>query len=178
MSDTQEKKSHLVEARGALQVLHTHCGLIKVNRILMAIVLALMLLVLILGFLSFPDDSINIRPNNNSIAGYRTEINPVLSADVNALKAQMIGLVSGSIESKLRTLEESIRLGTAANSLGTIQDLQNDVKVLRSYSQPAEKIEKAEVANEQLLQEISQLKQLIYVTLASCGLMLAAVAGT
>jgi hypothetical protein len=102
----------------------------------------------------------------------------VLSADVNALKAQMIGLVSGSIESKLRMLEESVRMGTAANSLGTIQDLKNDVKVLRSYSQPAEKIDSKErIANEQVLREISQLKHLIYVSLASCGLMLAAVAG-
>lgn len=177
MSDIKETESHLVEARGALQALDSHYGLIKVNRILAAIVLALMFLVFILGFLLFPDNAVNFHPKSTATASLRNDMNPVLSADVNALKAQMIGLVSGSIESKLRTLEENIRLGAAANSLGTIEDLKNDVKVLRSYSQPAEKTDKSSVANEQLLQEVSQLRRLIYVTLASCGLMLAAVAG-
>ncbi|MGR9086311.1 MAG: hypothetical protein ACU841_04460 [Gammaproteobacteria bacterium] len=174
MSELQENKSHIFEARGALQTIQTH-GLIKVNRILLFIVLSLMALVLILGFLLFPDDAVGLR--HKSASRYRAELNPVLTADVDALKAQMIGLVSGSIESKLRVLEESIRMGAAANSLGTIQDLKNDVRVLRSYSQPAEKIEKADAVSEELLKEISQLKQLIYVSLASCGLMLAAVAG-
>jgi hypothetical protein len=177
MSDIQEKQAHLVEARGMLQTMPSNYGLIKVNRILLAIVLSLMFLVLVLGFLLVPDQDITLRKKSVSDNGYLREMSPVLSADVNTLKAQMIGLVSGSIESKLRMLEESIRMGTAANSLGTIQDLKNDVKVLRSYSHPAEKTDKEMVANEQVLQEISQLKHLIYVSLASCGLMLAAVAG-
>jgi len=178
MSDIREKQAHLVEARRILQTMPSHYGLIKVNRILLAIVLSLMFLVLVLGFLLVPDHDLVLRNKSVSDNGYLREMNPVLSADVNALKAQMIGLVSGSIESKLRMLEESVRMGTAANSLGTIQDLKNDVKVLRSYSQPAEKIDSKErIANEQVLREISQLKHLIYVSLASCGLMLAAVAG-
>jgi hypothetical protein len=177
MSDIQEKQAHLVEARGMLQTMPSNYGLIKVNRILLAIVLSLMFLVLVLGFLLVPDQDITLRKKSVSDNGYLREMSPVLSADVNTLKAQMIGLVSGSIESKLRMLEESIRMGKAANSLGTIQDLKNDVKVLRSYSHPAEKTDKEMVANEQVLQEISQLKHLIYVSLASCGLMLAAVAG-
>jgi len=73
-------------------------------------------------------------------------------------------------------LEQSIRLGTVSTALGTIEDLKNDVKVLRSYTEPAKK-EKVVIANEQLMQEMSELKRLIYVTLASCGLMLAAIAG-
>jgi hypothetical protein len=60
--------------------------------------------------------------------------------------------------------------------LGTIEDLKNDVKVLRSYLEPAKK-EKVVLANEQLMREMSELKRLIYVTLASCGLMLAAIVG-
>jgi len=88
----------------------------------------------------------------------------------------LVGLVSGSIESKLNALEESIRVGTVSSSIGTIEDLKNDLKVLRAYSEPAKK-GKVVVSNEQLMQEMSQLKRLIYVTLASCGLMLAAVAG-
>lgn len=177
MSDIREKQAHLVEARGMLQTMPSNYGLIKVNRILLAIVLSLMFLVLVLGFLLVPDHDLVLRNKPVSDNAYLREMNPVLSADVNALKAQMIGLVSGSIESKLRMLEESVRMGTTANSLGTIQDLKNDIKVLRSYSPPVEKNDKERVANEQVLQEISQLKQLIYVSLASCGLMLAAVAG-
>jgi hypothetical protein len=95
---------------------------------------------------------------------------------VHTLKGQFVGLVSGSIESKLRTLEESIRLGAASNALGTIADLKNDVKVLRSYSEPVNK-DSAVIDNAQVMREMSQLKRLIYLTLASCGLMLAAVAG-
>jgi hypothetical protein len=104
------------------------------------------------------------------------EINPVLSAEVNTLKGQFVGLVSGSIESKLRSLEGSIRLGAAANSLATLQDLKNEVQVLRSYSESA-KNEAVTTDSKQLIQEMSHLKHLVYLTLASCGLMLAAVCG-
>lgn len=178
MSDMQEKKSQLVEARGGLQTIQTHYDLMKINRALLAIVLSLMALVLILGFLLFPDQAFDVNyKKNNPSSNYLAEMSPVLSAEVNTLKVQMIGLVSGSIESKLRILEDSIRMGTATNALGTIEDLKNDVKVLRTYSQPPEKKSKDAIVNEQLLQEMSQLKKLIYVSLASCGLMLAAVAG-
>ena len=78
--------------------------------------------------------------------------------------------------SHVRSLEESVRLGTASTALGTIEDLKNDVKVLRSYSEPV-KNESVAIDNAQVMREMSQLKRLIYVTLASCGLMLAAVAG-
>jgi hypothetical protein len=175
MSDREEKKSQIIKAQGELQTIHTDFGLMKINRLLAAVVFSLMTLVLILGFLLFPDQAINFKYKGNlSASSGNADISPVLSAEVNTLKGQMIGLVSGSIESKLRTLEESIRLGSVTNSLGTIEDLKNDVKVLRSYSGSPEN---AGIANEQILQEVSQLKKLIYVSLASCGLMLAAVAG-
>jgi hypothetical protein len=99
-----------------------------------------------------------------------------LSVEVNALKSQFVGLVSGSIESKLRSLEESIRRGSVSSSLGTVEDLKNDVKILQSYSEPIKK-EHAVVSNEKIIQEMSHLKHLVYLTLASCGLMLAVVAG-
>jgi hypothetical protein len=169
MSELHETKSEVV----VLQRIPSHQGLVKVNRWLMAMVFFLMTVIVIAGFFLFPD---------NDVTSYKkpevavAEMNPVLSAEVNTLKGQFVGLVSGSIESKLRTLEESIRLGTASTALGTIEDLKNDVKVLRSYSEPAKK-EKVVIDNEQLMQEMSELKRLIYVTLASGGLMLAAVAG-
>jgi hypothetical protein len=168
MSELHKTKSEIV----VLHTIPSHQGLMKVNRWLMAVVFFLMTVIVVAGFFLSPADD---------VISYKREVyadgmNPVLSAEVNTLKGQFVGLVSGSIESKLRSLEESIRLGTVSNSLGTIEDLKNDVKVLRSYSEPAKK-EKVAIDNEQLMQEMSELKHLIYVTLASCGLMLVAVVG-
>jgi hypothetical protein len=169
MSELHEMKSEVV----VLQRIPSHQGLMKVNRWLMAMVFFLMTVIVIVGFFFFPtNDVTRFKKSEAAIA----EMNPVLSAEVNTLKGQFVGLVSGSIESKLRSLEESIRQGSVSNSLGTIEDLKNDVKVLRTYSEPAKK-EKVTIANEQLMQEMSELKHLVYLTLASCGLMLAAVGG-
>ncbi|MDD1625923.1 MAG: hypothetical protein LUQ26_00385 [Methylococcaceae bacterium] len=169
MSELHETKSEVV----VLQRIPSHQGLMKVNRWLMAMVFFLMTVIVIAGFFFFPtNDVTRFKKAEATIA----EMNPVLSAEVNTLKGQFVGLVSGSIESKLRSLEESIRLGSVSSSLGTIEDLKNDVKVLRSYSEPAKK-EKSAIANEQLMREMSELKHLVYLTLASCGLMLAAVGG-
>ena len=106
----------------------------------------------------------------------RTLQNPALSDEINVLKGQLVGLVSGSIESKLRILEDSIRTGSVNASLGTIQDLKNDVEVLKSYSRPETKTVVNPV-NQQLVEEVTHLKRLIYLTIASCSLMLAAIAG-
>lgn len=160
-----------------LQDMPSHHALMKVNRLLLTIVCALMAVVLIAGFLLFPSDGfIGSYKKATATEIYAVEMNPALSSEVNALKGQLVGLVSGSIESKLNALEESIRVGSLSSSIGTIEDLKNDLKVLRSYSESARKGQAA-VSNEQLMQEMSQLKRLIYLTIASCGLMLAAVAG-
>ena len=169
MSDTHETKSEVV----VLQRIPSHQGLMKVNRWLMAMVFFLMTVIVIAGFFFFPSNDVTSYKKSEVFVA---EMNPVLSAEVNTLKGQFVGLISGSIESKLRSLEESVRLGTVSTALGTIEDLKNDVKVLRSYSEPAKK-ENITPSNEQLMQEMSELKHLIYLTLASCGLMLAAVAG-
>lgn len=164
-------------ASTVLQRIPSHHELIKVNRLLLTIVCSLMAVILIAGFLLFPTDSfIGNYKKATATETYAAEMNPVLSSEVNALKGQLVGLVSGSIESKLNALEESIRIGSVSSSIGTIEDLKNDLKVLRSYSEPAKKA-KTDISNEQLMQEMSQLKRLIYLTIASCGLMLAGVAG-
>ncbi|MDP1665104.1 MAG: hypothetical protein Q8L79_08240 [Methylobacter sp.] len=181
MSDI-DKINSVVEAlpgssSTVLQRIPSHHALTKVNRLLLTIICSLMVVVLIGGFLLFPTDSFLTRYKNvTATETYAAEMNPVFSAEVNALKGQLVGLVSGSIENKLNALEESIRVGSVSSSIGTIEDLKNDLKVLRSYSEPAKK-GKMVVSNEQLMQEMSQLKRLIYLTIASCGLMLAAVAG-
>lgn len=181
MSDT-DKTNSVVEAVSShapvvLQSIPSHHELIRANRFLLAIVCSLMTIILIAGFLLFPAGSfINNYKKITATEAYAADMNPVLSSEVNALKGQLVGLVSGSIESKLNALEESIRVGSVSSSIGTIEDLKNDLKVLRTYSEPMAKI-KPEVTNDQLMQEMSQLKRLIYLTIASCGLMLAAVAG-
>ncbi len=155
-----------------------HQGLVQANRMLLILVLALMAFVFILGLVLLPSDDLLDRVKNRQqqTVAYQALQNPVLSAEINTLKSQLVGLVSGSIESKLRTLEESIRLGSISSSLGTIEDLKNDVKVLRSYSEPPQRNNNDSQINEVLLQELSRLKNLIYLTFASCGLMVAAIA--
>jgi hypothetical protein len=177
MSDSDKIYSEIVEVRGGLQRIAVNQGLMKINRFLLTIVFSLMAVIVILGFSLLPSHVfVNDYKKVTASDAYAVEMNPVLSQEVNALKGQLVGLVSGSIESKLRTLEENVRLGVVANSLGTIEDLKNDVKVLRTYSEPAKK-DPSVIANEHLMHEVTQLKTLIYLTLGSCGLMLAAMAG-
>ncbi len=161
-------------------VLHhiaSHHALMKVNRLLLATVCFLMFIVLSIGYFFLPSDNFLEHYKTTSVTeSYASEMNPVLSSEVNELKGQLVGLVSGSIESKLNALEESIRVGSVSSSIGAIEDLKKDIKVLRSYSAPTPKGRET-VSNELLMQEMSQLKRLIYLTIASCGLMLAAVGG-
>lgn len=162
-----------------LHEVHQHKGLVKANRFLLMLVFALMAIVFVLGFLILPSYDVADQIKNRqqlSSAAYAVQ-NPVLASEINTLKSQLVGLISGSIESKLRILEESIKIGSVSASLGTIQDLKNDVKVLRSYSEPPGKDKNERLINEKLIAELSHLKNLIYLTFASCGLMIAAIAG-
>ncbi|NOT85237.1 MAG: hypothetical protein HOP02_10780 [Methylococcaceae bacterium] len=149
--------------------------LVKVNRYLVYMVLSLMTLVLLLGFLLWP--TTNPLSDFKGSAVQLRQATPVLSAEINVLKSQVAGLVGGSIESKLRLLEDSIRAGSVSNALGTIQDLKRDVRVLQASSEPAILKENPRLANDILLEEVSHLKNLIYLTLASVSLMFAAIAG-
>ena len=169
MSELPESKAELV----VLERIPSHQALMKVNRWLTSIIFVLMTVIIVAGFYLIPSKDFNrLKSSDVNI----TEANPVLSAEVNTLKGQFVGLVSGSIESKLRALEDSIRVGSVSNSLGTLEDLKNEVQVLKSYSETP-KVVTATVANEQIVQEMHSLKRLVYLTLASCGLMLAALGG-
>ncbi len=175
-------KSELVDAAKhnvvILQNIPQHQGLVKANRFLVSLVFTLIVMVFTLGFFLLPSNNIldNIKEGDQRNASVYTIQNPVLSAEIDTLKSQFVGLISGSIESKLRALEQSVRIGSMKLSLGTIEDLRNDVKVLRAYSEPKKKAIKNQV-NAALLEEVSQLKNLIYLTLTSCGLMIAAIGG-
>ncbi|NOR72096.1 MAG: hypothetical protein GQ532_20830 [Methylomarinum sp.] len=161
-----------------LQNIPHHHGLIKANRFLLLVASTLMVIVFVLGFFLLPAGNMldDFTVKHEVVPASYAVQNPVISAEINALKGQLVGLVSGSIESKLRTLEESIRMGKVNSSLGTIQDLKNDVKVLQSYSVP-EKTSAQGQMSQAVIKEISRLKNLIYLTLTSCGLMIAAIGG-
>lgn len=169
MSDLRQKKSELM----VVSSIPSHQNLMKVNRWLTGVVFFLMGFIVVAGFFLAPKQDFRRFKDAEVTAA---EMNPALAAEVKALKAQVTGLVSGSIESKLRLLEDSVRLGTVTTSLGTIEDLKNDVKVLRAYAEPV-KTETATVASADLMREMSELKRLVYTTLASCSLLLAAAAG-
>lgn len=159
-----------------LQAVPNHHHLVRVNRWLMYLVFFLMSVIVIGGFFLMPSEDLSKYKQRADTKAYAEQMNPVLSAEVNTLKGQFVGLVSGSIESKLRTLEESIRLGATPDSLLTIEELRNDVKTLHAYSDTPNDV-KVKIPNEQLIEEMSALKRLVYLSLASCALMVVAIAG-
>ncbi len=167
------------DRRGLVVLQNTsHQGLVKANRFLLLLATSLMIVVFVLGFLMVPDEDMlgTLQAKNKTISTNYALQNPALSGEINILKGQLVGLISGSIDSKLRALEASVRKGSTTDSLGTIQDLKNDVRVLQTYSSP-KNIEVENQGNQALLQEVSHLKRLIYLTLTSCGLVFVAIAG-
>lgn len=172
----QEKRTEIVKIQGVVQTIPSHQQLMRVNKMLMGAVFFLMVVVFILGLVFVPNPEIVTDYNKLYAVNIAAQgINPVVSKEVNNLKGQLIGIVSGSIEGKLTSLEESIKSGTLKNSLGTIEDLKNDIRVLRSYTLAPAK-DDAVVSNQELVQEVTQLKGLIFMSLVSCGLMFAATA--
>ena len=148
---------------------------------------ALALVVVLFGFFLLPKQNmLNDFERQQALAEIQKQnINPALSEEIKLLQGQLVGLISGSIESKLRVLEESIKSGNLSTTgMGVIQDLKNDVVVLKTYSKTGAGLliaTKSQVVekklNKQLMDEVSQLKNLLYATLASCGLLIAAIAG-
>ena len=172
-----EKSTEIVKFQGVVETIPTQQQLVKVNRLLLGVVLFLMVSIIVLGLLFIPNaDTVNSYKKIKATEIAAQGMNPAVSNEVNNLKGQLIGLLSGSIESKLKTLEASVKSGTVDNSLGTIAELKNDIKALRSYSEPTNKPQSV-VSNAQLADEVTHLKHLIYASLASCGLMFVAAAG-
>ena len=167
-------------ALAVLQVVQRHHALVKVNRALLVVVFVLMAAVFGMGLVLLPGYDVidSAKANQASNVNYALQ-NPAISAEINTLKGQMFGLVSGSIESKLRSLEENIKRGSVADSLNTLQDLRSDVKVLGAYStsESHANVQQQSLPNQQLIKELTDLKDLVYLTFISCGLMIAAVAG-
>lgn len=165
-------------ALALIQAVQKHHALVKANRFLLALVFVLMVAVFVMGVFLMPKQkSLNeLKPHQADAAAYALQ-NPVISAEINMLKGQLFGLVSGSIDSKLRSLEENIKRGSMVDSLNTLQDLKSDVKVLSTYSNAPQAENKSSDTNQQLIKELTDLKDLVYMTFISCGLMVAALAG-
>lgn len=160
-----------------LQTIQPHHALVKANRFLLMLVFGLIAIVFVLGFVLLPRQNfLEEIGRTQTAAAYATQ-NPVLSAEINTLKGQMFGLVSGSIESKLRSLEDNIRRGSVSDSLDTLQDLKSEVKILSTYSQESPAKAEQAVVDQRVIKELSELKGLIYLTFVSCGVMIAALAG-
>jgi hypothetical protein len=173
----REQRTEIVKFEDSLHAVPPNQQLMKVNRWLLGIVFFLMVTVFVLGMVYVPEADVLSQYQRLGLAELRTsEVSPATSEDVDALKTQVVGLVGGSIEAKLKVLENSIKSGSVDNSLGTLTDLKNDIKLLRSYSGVPKKVETV-VSNVQLVEEVSHLKRLIYATLASCGLMFVGAAG-
>jgi len=166
----------------------TQLGVLKMNRLVLAIIIGLMATVVYLGALLIPTKEIISSPvqAHKSVQLYDIQMNPVISAEVDALKSQLVGLVSGSIESKLKILEEGLRTGTITETgMDTIRALQEDLLVLKTYSETgagrliAQKYlqQPNNLEAKSLAEEVSQLRGLVHFLIVSCGLMLAAIAG-
>jgi hypothetical protein len=185
MSRQQKTKPKVFNATKEVMTLHNQVqphDLAAKNRVLLRLVFALMLVVFMLGSFLLPArdmiDELKEKQTVEVTANAESLKNPVLTAEIDSLKGQLVGLVSGSIESKLKTLEKSIKLGSVVGSLETLNSVKEDIKVLRIYSQPLEQKKQQDLtANKILAKEVSQLKRLMYLTLGSCGLMFAALAG-
>ena len=166
----------------------THISVLKMNRLVLAVMISLMASVVYMGVLLIPESgAINQSVQaHKPVELYERQMNPVLSAEVDALKSQLVALVSGSIESKLKVLEGSLQSGTISETgQATISALKDDLVVLKTYSETGsgrliaqkylEQATKQETKG--LAEEVTQLKGLVHFLMTSCGLMLAAVAG-
>ncbi|MCF7969933.1 MAG: hypothetical protein K9L22_02070 [Methylococcaceae bacterium] len=187
MSDLRKKKENNKVRDVAVLNSHTQLSVLKMNRLVLAVIIGLMVAVIFMGILLMPENEIVTRSAqaHKSTELHDVQMNPVISAEVDALKSQLVGLVSGSIESKLKILEDGLKAGTISEiGLDTIEALKDDLVVLRTYSETGagrliaqkylQEANKAE--NKDLAQEVSQLRSLIYFLITSCGLMVAAVA--
>jgi predicted KAP-like P-loop ATPase len=141
------------------------------------LVFALIAMVFIMGLVLLPRQNMLEQLGRQRFSGSYATQNTALTAEVNTLKGQMFSLVSGSIEAKIKSLEDNIRRGSVSESLDTLQDLKTQVKILASSTQGTSVANAEQVAVEQtVIKELSELKGLIYLTIVSCGLMIAALA--
>ncbi len=180
--DDAGKRELLVYSMDGYSTKSRH-DLVKVNRLLLRLVYGLVCLVFILGYLLAPAPSIwRVLARKQAATAeaslvYATENNGLMS-ELNTLKGQMFSLVSGTVEGKLKSLEDSLRRGNLAESMDAVQELKVDVKLLTDYAPtPRAGSDQAMAEHQRMVRELSELRGLVYLTVLSCGLIVAALAG-
>ncbi|MGD0961546.1 MAG: hypothetical protein ABSB19_17190 [Methylomonas sp.] len=160
-----------------LQTIQPHHALVKTNRVLLTLVFILMTLVFVMGLILLPRHPMLEQIGRQRAANADVAQNSAISAEITTLKSQMFSLVSGSVESKLKSLEDNLRRGNIAASMDALQDLKGDVKLLTALPQDSAVRAEQTAVEQTVIKELSELKSLIYLTFVSCGLMIAALAG-
>lgn len=182
MSNLRKKNENNKALRNVSKL--TPIGVLHLNRWVLGVIVGLMAIIVFMGAFLIPqEESLSFVRAQKTVELYDRQMNPVLSAEVDALKSQLVGLVSGSIESKLKVLEDSLRTGSIGlTGMETIHSLQDDLQVLKTYSKTgagrliASKSPVASVSQVSLVAEISELKSLVNLLITSCALMFAAFA--
>jgi len=184
MSNLRKKNENNNKAMRNVNEL-TPVSVLRLNRWVLGVVVGLMAIIVVMGTFLIPQQaSFDLVRAQKTVELYDRQMNPVLSAEVDALKSQLVGLVSGSIESKLKVLEESLRAGSIGlTGMDTIHSLQNDLQVLKTYSDTgagrliATKTPEVSANRIDLVEEVNRLNGLVSFLITSCGLMFAAIAG-
>ena len=118
-----------------------------------------------------------------------------LARDVEMLKRRTNLLITGAMESKIGQLEHSLQSGIISHAdLVTIQELKEDLNALKSYSSQngtatfglLNGLEKmggpfqtgASLYSDEILHEISNIKNLFYISIASWGVAIVVFGGT
>ncbi|MEY4767970.1 MAG: hypothetical protein RL637_609, partial [Pseudomonadota bacterium] len=134
MTDTHPVKPELTQHN--MQTLYQdwhYQRLVRNNRLLLSAMIGLMSLVLILGsfLLSSHDLLLNQLPPQSEMSMPSNS-----KIEVEQLKGELIGLVTGTIDTKLKSLEKNIERGRPLTALETVKSLKEDVNILRGYTKP------------------------------------------
>lgn len=123
-----------------------------------------------------------------------TERNSTLRQDVELLKGQMNVLITGAMESKIQHLEKSLQSGIITTAdLQLVREVKEDLKTLKAFSArnastnlsliagtekvPNQPDSLATLYTEDVLHEISNLRTLLYISIASCGFAILVLGG-
>jgi hypothetical protein len=109
---------------------------------------------------------------------------------LESLQNRMTVFVADSVETKLKNLEKNVTAGTVGTQeIKTLEELKSEVKLLETYSigkranltdptrldharfQPVPGSQSTVIQSGDLLYEISKMKRLLYLGIASCGLV-------
>jgi len=159
------------------------------------VLLLIMVTAVVVVYFTFPLIESFIRLGN--LQNYRQNDSydrPGVYKKVEQLKGKMDALVTDSMEHKVNRLEKSLSSGIIRPAdLETIQGLKTDLQILRTYSEQnsiallgmgsyQESIMSLNATapilySDELLHEISNLKSLFYLSIASCGFLVVVVSG-